>query len=184
MQFPKITKNGVMQRSLFIILDRLSHQIIHLNKWVEIPRPLLKILGQSSQKPNPSQSKRQPLLRIFKDTQYSSKTLSQLPVWSFSSNLISSIKVATETLLLGFIWFLSVVHSKLYSKIAKKEVSFQWKWIKKMRAAGKRCPSYQHHTKIYWCEEWSTHSGSRAAVAAIAWLPSCVIPLARKADSL
>jgi hypothetical protein len=29
---------------LFIILDHLSHQEIHLNKWSEIPRPLLSIV--------------------------------------------------------------------------------------------------------------------------------------------
>ncbi len=61
----------------------------------------------------------------------SSETLRQLLVWCFSSDLISSIRLATETVLLGFIWFLSVVHSEFHSQIANKEVCFQWKWIKK-----------------------------------------------------
>ena len=39
----------------------------------------------------------------------------------FSSDLISSIRLATETVLLGFIRFLAVVHSGFYSKITKKK---------------------------------------------------------------
>ena len=61
----------------------------------------------------------------------------QLPVWSFSSDWISSIKVATETVLLGFIWFLLVVQSGFHSKIAEKEVCFQWKWNEKCMQQGK-----------------------------------------------
>ena len=41
----------------------------------------------------------------------SSETLRQLPVWCFSSDWISWISLVTETVLLGFIWFLPVVHS-------------------------------------------------------------------------
>ena len=51
---------------------------------------------------------------------------------------MSGYQIWMETVLLGFIWLLPVVHSKFYSKIAKKEVCFQWKWIKKVHAAGKR----------------------------------------------
>ena len=35
------------------------------------------------------------------------------------------------------IWFLSVVQTRFYLKIAKKEVCFQWKWAKKVHATGK-----------------------------------------------
>ena len=44
----------------------------------------------------------------------------------------------TETVLPEIIWLLPVVHCGFYSKTAKKEVCFQWKWIKKMHAARER----------------------------------------------
>ena len=70
-----------------------------------------------------------------------------LNIWKSTLALTNSSKLMSimsghqtwmETVLLGFIWLLSVVPSEFYSKIAKKEVCFQWKWIQKVHAAGKR----------------------------------------------
>ena len=47
------------------------------------------------------------------------------------SDWIFSRKVATETVLLGFIWFLSVIHSRFYSKIAKKKAVSNGNGLKK-----------------------------------------------------
>ena len=47
-------------------------------------------------------------------------------------SVMSGRKPWIETVLLRFIWFLSVVQTRYHSKTAKKEVCFQWKWIKKM----------------------------------------------------
>ena len=47
-------------------------------------------------------------------------------------SIMSGHQTWMENVLLGFIWFISFVHPKFYSKIAEKEVCFQWKWIEKL----------------------------------------------------
>ena len=53
-------------------------------------------------------------------------------------SVMSGHQTWMEPVLLGIMWFLSVVPSEFYSKIAKKYVRFQWKWVKKMHTTEKR----------------------------------------------
>ena len=61
-------------------------------------------------------------------------------LWAFSCATqceMSGRKPWIETVLPEIIWLLPVVHCGFYSKTAKKEVCFQWKWTKKVHATGK-----------------------------------------------